>query len=91
MENPNPTLGSLRKIMIQDIIEACSANGLLIKTHPAIETVQQLTAYHHAPISLYPTPFPLHLYKQMLQWQSPLGCLVSNLTAQPHLIHEILE
>jgi len=26
--------------MVQDIIEACSTNGLLIKKHPAIETTE---------------------------------------------------
>ena len=77
--------------MMRDIIEACAATGLLIKKYPSVETKDKLISYQHAPISLFPTPYPLHIYKELLKVQEPVGCLVSNLVANPLLIHEILD
>ena len=82
---------SAKTKMVQDIIEACSATGLQIKRYPSSSTPEHLVCYQHAPISLFATPYPLHLYKHILKLQPQIGCLVSNLTASPKLIHKLLE
>ena len=79
---------SLRHQVMVDAIEACAASGCLIKKHP---TQDQLTEYMHAPISLFPTPYPLHLYREVHNYQHPLGVLVSNLTSKPEMISSLLE
>ena len=50
----------LRTKLIEDAIETMAATGCLIKKHA---NKQQLADYMHAPISLFPTPYPLHIYK----------------------------
>ena len=72
------TSQSLRHQVQVDAIEACVSSGCLIKKHPNME---QLTDYVHAPISLFRTPYPLHLYKPVYNHQHPLGILVSNLAS----------
>ena len=69
---------SFRKHFIEDVIETCTVSACLIKKYPNKE---QLTEYIHAPISLFQTPYPLHMYRQVEAYQHPLGILVSNLTA----------
>lgn len=63
----------------------------MIKQSPSIETPEKLITYQHAPMSLFPTPYPLHMFKSILNLQRPIGCLVSNLTSNPKMIHDLLE
>jgi hypothetical protein len=78
---------SFRKNLVQDLVETCSVNGCLIKKFPNVEKV---TDYQHAPISMFPTPYPFHIYKLVHNHQQPLGRLVSNLAANPKKLEEIL-
>lgn len=71
MENINQ---SFRKRLMMDAIETCASSSCLIKKHPNSD---QLTDYQHAPISLFPTPYPFHIYKQVFNYQKPTGILVS--------------
>ena len=41
-------------------------------------------------MSLFPTPYPFHIYRHVYNQQKPIGCLVSNLAAQPDHIQSIL-
>ena len=76
-----------RSVLKKDIIETCSAIGLLIKQSSEAD---KLLEYQHAPISLFPTPYPRHIYEKVLGYQEPLGILVSKLVQKPKLIHELL-
>ena len=80
--------GSFRKYFVEDVIEACSAKGLLIKKYPHKEN---LTDYQHAPISLFQTPYPASTYDKIYQFQKPMGLLVSALTSRPQKINALLE
>jgi len=51
----------------------------------------KLVEYQHAPVSLFPTPYPYHVYEQAYNYQAPLGMLVSSLAAKPKKIHSLLE
>ena len=81
-------MSSFRKTLVEDIVETCAATGCLIKKFPNKEN---LIEYQHAPISLFQTPYPLSIYKQVEAYQHPIGVLVSNLTAAPHKIGTILD
>lgn len=48
-----------RRQFMVDCIETCATIGLLIKQSP---DAQKQVEYQHAPISLFPTPYPVHLY-----------------------------
>ena len=78
----------LRSILRKDVIEACSAIGLLIKQSADPD---KLLEYQHAPISLFPTPYPLHIYNKVHDLQAPLGVLVSKLVCQPRPMVKILD
>ena len=73
--------------LVTDAIETCSAIGLLIKQSPS---PSQPVEYQHAPISLFPTPFPYQAYEKIYGWQKPMGILVASLAARPDKIHKIL-
>ena len=54
--------GNLDEILptiVQDVVEACPVTGLMIKEN----TQRGHPSYIHAPISLFPTPYPLDIYK----------------------------
>lgn len=53
---------SFRATLTQDLVETCAVNGCMIKKYPKVE---QVTDYQHAPISMFPTPYPFHIYKQV--------------------------
>jgi hypothetical protein len=78
---------SFRKFLTQDLVETCAVNACMIKKHPNLEN---LVEYQHAPISMFPTPYPFHIYKQVHNHQKPLGQLVGALAANPKKIEELL-
>jgi len=77
-----------RKAFVEDVVEACGATGLLIKQKPGRADIVD---YQHAPISLFPTPYPFHIYKEVYEQQLPIGCFVSSLSSQPDHIYSILK
>ena len=78
---------SFEEQLVTDAIETCAAIGLLIKQSP--EPHAQVE-YQHAPVSLFPTPFPYQAYEKLYGWQKPMGILVASLAAKPEKIHKIL-
>ena len=50
----------LREEIVQDVIETCAVKGLMVKTVGSNDSIE----FNHAPISLFPTPFPAKHYKQ---------------------------
>ena len=76
-----------REQFMIDVIETCVSIGLLIKQSPNKE---KLIEYQHAPVSLFPTPYPAHLYHKVYDHQDPVGCLVSNLAANPQKMESLL-
>ena len=81
----------MKKVLIEDAIETCSAISLLIKKNAGKASKKELSEYQHAPVSLFPTPYPLHLYSKIYDLQRPMGSLVSSLTAHPEKIESILK
>ena len=76
-------ISPLRQRLILDGTEICSVVGCLLKKNA---TKDELTEYMPAPLNLFPTPFPFHLYKQIYLDQGPIGIAVSNLAANPELL-----
>lgn len=50
----------LVETIARDLVEACSIDGLMIKQSKA----KNDPAYTHIPITLFPAPYPLDLYKR---------------------------
>mmetsp|Transcript_30449 Transcript_30449/g.40497 ORF Transcript_30449/g.40497 Transcript_30449/m.40497 type:complete len:90 (+) Transcript_30449:148-417(+) len=47
--------------------------------------------YHHAPLALFPTPYPLDMYKEALSYQHALGELICGIIERPRSnIHALL-
>ena len=78
---------SLRNEIITDAIETCATMGLMVKTSGDKDKVE----YNHAPVSLFPTPFPNKHYQEAKKNQRELSFMVNDLTRQPHKIHELLQ
>ena len=71
----------------QDVIETCPVIGLMIKENTERGTPQ----YIHAPITLFPTPYPLDMYKKAIAYQEPMGEVVGGIVRDPvKNIHELL-
>lgn len=71
----------------QDVVEACPVQGLMIKRN----TSKGDPTYTHAPLSLFPTPYPLDIYRDVLSVQIPMGDLISGIVADPSKnIHGLL-
>jgi len=83
----NQHITSLKKRVATDAIEACVASGCMVKKNACKE---ELTEYIHAPISMFPTPYPLHVFKQVYENSGPVGILVSNLISRPDNMYSIL-
>ena len=52
-----------REVIKTDVVEACAVDGLMIKQN----TTWGDPAYQHAPMTLFPTPYPLDLYNEAYQ------------------------
>ena len=71
----------------QDVIEACPINGLMIKENTKKGTPQ----YINAPMTLFPTPYPVDMYKKAIAYQEPMGEVVAGVVRNPEKhIHELL-
>lgn len=84
--HPSPQT-PFEEALTTDLIEICSVYGLLIKQ--SSDRKKQLE-YQHAPMSLFPTPFPIQAYEKIYAWQEDLGWLVSSLCSEPAKMHKIL-
>ena len=60
---------------MKDAVEVCMLKGLMVKS----SSDNSSHDYVHAPISLFPTPFPNNLYKEAIDFQIPLGVMISDL------------
>ena len=65
--------GKLLNTVVQDVIETCAATGLMVKQN----TTRGDPNYHHAPLALFPTPYPLDMYKEAFNYQHAMGELMS--------------
>ena len=55
-------------------------------------TIRGDPVYTHAPMALFPTPYPLDIYSQAYHLQKPMGDLVGGIVADPvRNIHELLD
>jgi len=56
-----------------------------------MNTVRGDPHYKHAPISLFPTPYPIDIYKKALALQQPMGDLIGGIISNPAKnIHDLL-
>ena len=80
-------MARLISTIVQDVIESCAVQGLMVKHSPD----SQETRYNHAPISLFPTPYPIDMYREAVRLQYALGDLVSGIITKPQTnIHRLL-
>ena len=71
----------------QDVIEACPVTGLMIKEN----TQRGHPSYIHAPMTLFPTPYPLDMYKKAHSLQASMGDLIGGIIADSRQnIHALL-
>ena len=54
----------LLKTIVQDVVETCAATGLMVKKN----TTRGDPNYHHAPLALFPTPYPVDMYKEAFSY-----------------------
>ena len=48
--------------------------------------------YVHAPLTLFPTPYPIDRYKEAIAYQQPMGQVVSGIVKDPEQhIHTLLK
>ncbi|CDW80919.1 glutathione synthetase [Stylonychia lemnae] len=59
----------------------------MVKSNTKADSVE----YNHAPISLFPTPFPSVHYLGAQNLQSHLGVMINDLVRKPDQIHDILQ
>ena len=77
----------LLQMITQDVIEASPVEGLMVKQN----TTRGDHRYTHAPMSLFPTPYPLDMYKQGYRMQTAFGELIAGMISRPQEnIHQIL-
>lgn len=62
-----------------DAIESCATIGLMVKSN--CEKGNHL--YNHAPLSLFPTPYPADLVHDLILKQMELTKIISGVIADP--------
>ena len=62
-------MGTKLDVISQDVIECCPIIGLMVKEN----TVRAHPTYVHAPLTLFPTPYPIDRYKEAIAYQQPMG------------------
>lgn len=81
------TSSQLISEIAQNVTEVCPTLGLMVKSS---ETHKDPN-YVHAPVSLFPTPFPRDLFECTLAYQPVVGRLLGGLVGDPdQYIHGIL-
>ena len=76
------------QVISQDVIECCPVTGLMIKQN----TERGHPAYIHAPLTLFPTPYPIDRYKEAIEYQKPMGQVLSGIVQDPEQnIHSLLK
>jgi len=80
-------LDKLLETIGQDVVEACPTTGLMIKHN----CTRGDFLYQHAPMTLFPTPYPIDIYKEAYHLQSSMGDLMSAIVSDPERnIHNLL-
>jgi hypothetical protein len=88
MQSSQKASSKLLNVIKQDVVDLCPAIGLTTKATPNINDPK----YTHTPISLFPTPFPLELYKESIALQPALGQVIAGIVRDPdNNIYEVLK
>ena len=54
-------------------------------------TIRGDPAYQHAPMTLFPTPYPIDIYKNAYNLQTAMGDLIGSIISNPRRnIHDLL-
>ena len=62
-----------------DMVEACSIDSMMLKQ----SKVRGDPNYVQIPVSLFPTPYPIDMYKEAYSYQHAFGDLLGSLVAAP--------
>lgn len=67
------------------------SHGLVLRPVPPSPSSRlSTTTSIHAPYSLYPTPFPSHLFKQAIDLQPAYNALYANITTNDEFLKEVV-
>lgn len=70
---------SLLETIKQDVVELCAVSGLMVKQN----TIRGDPRYTHAPLAVFPTPYPEDMYSEAYSYQTALGELMCSIVGNP--------